>query len=362
MACLAYAVELGWLENNPAEQVHPCDDQAPVLFAEFIRDWLYMMRSKVEPSTYSAYVVNVEKSIIPFFQARNCTIQDLERHPKHIQDYYQSMLDAGLSSTTVISRHANVRKCLQYAFQIGLIKSNPADRVEKPRKARYNATIYNQEELDKLFAVARGDPLELPIILGAFYGLRRSEVVGLKWNAIDFERKTFTIQHTVVEIKVDGKSTVVLKDSTKTKSSCRTLPLVPPFERLLLEIKAQQEINRQVCGDCYCNDYLEYINVNALGELMKPNFITQHFDILLAKNKLKMIRFHDLRHPYVKHTTKKYFLQKQKSQTIKHTAMVWDSGFFNHLKEQILNRTGLGLCTQSQCACPGIHKPSQLGD
>ena len=150
--------------------------------------------------------------------------------------------------------------------------------------------------MDKLFAVARGDPLELPIILGAFYGLRRSEVVGLKWNAIDFERKTFTIQHTVVEIKVDGKSTVVLKDSTKTKSSCRTLPLVPPFERLLLEIKAQQEINRQVCGDCYCNDYLEYINVNALGELMKPNFITQHFDILLAKNKLKKIRFHDLRH------------------------------------------------------------------
>lgn len=57
------------------------------------------------------------------------------------------------------------------------------------------------------------------------------------------------------------------------------------------------------------------------------------------------MRFHDLRHPYVKHTTKKYFLQKQKSQTIKHTAMVWDSGFFNHLKEQILNRTGLGLCT-----------------
>ena len=132
-----YADAAYMIKNSiiPFFEEHPCDDQAPVLFAEFIRDWLYMMRSKVEPSTYSAYVVNVEKSIIPFFQARNCTIQDLERHPKHIQDYYQSMLDAGLSSTTVISRHANVRKCLQYAFQIGLIKSNPADRVEKPRKS-----------------------------------------------------------------------------------------------------------------------------------------------------------------------------------------------------------------------------------
>ena len=95
---------------------------------------------------------------------------------------------------------------------------------------------------------------------------------------------------------VDGKATVFQRDTTKTKSSCRTLPLVAPFERLLRKVKQQQEINRQVCGSCYCNDYLEYVNVNAIGELMKPNFITQHFEILLAKNKLKKIRFHDLRH------------------------------------------------------------------
>ena len=101
---------------------------------------------------------------------------------------------------------------------------------------------------------------------------------------------------TVTEMCVDGKATVFQRDTTKTKSSCRTLPLVAPFERLLQKVKQQQKINRQVCGSCYCNDYLEYVNVNAIGELMKPNFITQHFEILLAKNKLKKIRFHDLRH------------------------------------------------------------------
>ena len=144
--------------------------------------------------------------------------------------------------------------------------------------------------------MAQGDPLELPIILGAFYGLRRSEVLGLKWDAIDFEKKTISIRHTVTEMCVDGKATVFQRDTTKTKSSCRTLPLVAPFERLLRKVKQQQEINRQVCGSCYCNDYLEYVNVNAIGELIKPNFITQHFDILLAKHRLKKIRFHDLRH------------------------------------------------------------------
>src|SRR5699024_11616867 len=58
------------------------------------------------------------------------SLQDLEKHPKHIQDYYQFELGKGLTANTVIHRHANIRKCLQYAFQIGLIKSNPADRVE----------------------------------------------------------------------------------------------------------------------------------------------------------------------------------------------------------------------------------------
>lgn len=295
-ACFGYAVNLHWLSTNPAEAANPCSEQTSILFADFIKEWLEMMRSKVGECTYSSYAMNVERSIIPFFKARNCTVQDLEKHPKIIQDYYQSLLEAGLSPTTVIRRHANVRKYLQHAFQLGIIKSNPADRVEKPRKAQYKATIYNQEELEVLFKAAQGDPLELPIILGAFYGLRRSEVVGLKWDAVDFEKKTITIQHTVVEVKLDGKSKVIQKDTTKTKSSLRTLPLVAPFEKLLREVKKQQEINRQVCGECYCNDYLDYINVNAIGELIKPNFITQHFEILLAKNHLKKIRFHDLRH------------------------------------------------------------------
>lgn len=294
--CLKYALDLGWIKANPAENANPCGDQAPILFADFIKEWLEMMRTKVGETTYASYAVNIEKSIIPFFRERNCTIQDLERHPKHIQDYYQSMLSAGLSPTTVIRRHANVRKCLQYAFQLGIIKSNPADRVEKPRKARFTATIYSREELERLFTVSRGDPLELPIIMGAFYGMRRSEVLGLKWSAIDFEKKTISIRHTVTQMTVDGKSTVFQRDTTKTKSSCRTLPLVPPFERVLNIVKKQQEINRRVCGDCYCTDYLDYIVVNPIGELMKPNFITQHFAILLENNNMKKIRFHDLRH------------------------------------------------------------------
>ena len=294
--CLAYAVELGWISENPAEKVNPCSGQGPILFDEFILEWLEIMRTKLGATTYASYVSNVNTCIVPYFKKKRYTLQDLERHPKYIQEFYQHMMDSGLSPSTVIRRHANVRKCLQYAFQLGLIQSNPADRVEKPRKAKYDATIYNKDELDMLFKAVKGDPLELAVILGAFYGLRRSEVVGLKWDAIDFERKTISIRHTVVQFTIDGKTLVVQKDSTKTKSSCRTLPLVEPFEMLLCHLKEQQNLNQKLCGNCYCREYLDYIYVDTMGALVKPNFITQHFAQVLRKNNLKKIRFHDLRH------------------------------------------------------------------
>ena len=226
---------------------------------------------------------------------------------KHIQDYYTyEMKHNGMSANTVIHRHANIRKALQYAYKTGLINSNPADCVQRPRKEKFQASFYNEKELEQLFKVVKGDPVEFAVIVAAFYGLRRSEVIGLKWDAIDFEHKTITIRHTVTQFTKDGKSVIVEKDRTKTKSSYRTLPLVPPFEELLLRMKAQQKMNRKLCGRSYCKKYLDYIYVNEIGELVKPGYLTQHFPNLLEKNNMRRIRFHDLRHPYVKHTTKKY--------------------------------------------------------
>ena len=119
--------------------------------------------------------------------------------------------------------------------------------------------------------------IEIGVILGAFYGLRRSEIVGLKWDAIDFMRKTLTIKHTVTEVRLEGKTVAIAKDRTKTKSSYRTLPLIAPFEELLLRLKGEQERNRLICGNVYSRKYLDYIYVDEMGERIKPNFVTQHF-------------------------------------------------------------------------------------
>ena len=294
----------------PVFAVAPLEKAKPdeLLFTDFILEWLEMMKNSVETTTYASYCMVIKRKIVPYFKDKRILLKDLT--PKDIQDYYQYSLNTEkVTANTVIHRHANIRKSLQYAVKIGLINYNPADRVERPRKQKYIASFYNEQELETLFAAVKGKPIELAVILGAFYGLRRSEAVGLRWDAIDYERKTLTIKHTVTQMNVDGKQTIVDKERTKTKSSYRTLPLVAPFEKLLHELKAEQEEHRKVCGSAYCTEFLDYIYVNEIGERIKPNFITQNFPLTLEKAGLRRIRYHDLRHPYVKPTTKIFSLR-----------------------------------------------------
>ncbi len=280
-------------DNNTGKET---GDASP-LFCNFLLEWLEMTKNSIELSTYGGYEYNVKRCIIPYFEPKQFTLRDLEKNPKVIQDYYQyEILERKLSTNTVIHRHANIRKCLQYAYQIGLINSNPADRIERPRKNSFSGNIYNEAELLYLFKLFHGDPLEFAVITASFYGLRRSEVVGLKWNSIDFDANTITIRHIVTQATVNGKFITIAKDRAKNKSSLRTLPLVAPFKELPLRIKEEQAEQRRICGKSYCTEYLEYIYLDPVGKLIRPDYVTQHFALMLEKKNCRKIRFHDLRH------------------------------------------------------------------
>ena len=294
---LSHAVEQGWISDNPAERVNPCVKDSQILFTAFLQSWLKMMKTTVKLTTYSSYAQAINKTIVPYFDEHHPGLRLTEVTAQHIQDYYtHEMLDNGLTANTVKHRHANIRKALQYAYTIDLIPGNPAAKVELPKIEKYVGTYYNAAQLDQMFKLFKGDPAEFGVITAAFYGLRRSEIVGLKWDAIDFERKTITVRHTVTEATVDGKTTLIKADSTKTKSSFRTLPLVAPFEQILCRMKAEQMQNRKLCGSCYCQEYLDYIYVNEIGELVKPGYLTSHVPAVLEKNNMPKLRFHDLRH------------------------------------------------------------------
>ncbi len=270
--------------------------KSKITFAQFMQEWLQMKQNTVDESTYASYRFAVEVGIVPYFEEKHPGLLLSELTAKHIQDYYTYELrERNVSANTVRHRHANIGNALKYAVRMDLLMSNPAEKVVLPRIQKYVASYYNERELTVLFERVRGTPLELGVFLASYYGLRRSEIIGLKWSAVDFERKTITIKHTVMTVNDDGKERLVQKDRTKNKSSYRTLPLVAPFEELLLRLKETQELNRRLCGNCYCNRYLEYIYVNEIGELIRPDYLSR-LSQFLRDNELRPIRFHDLRH------------------------------------------------------------------
>lgn len=268
----------------------PVINEDEILFSDFILSWLDVIKNSIELTTYASYCDIVKYRVVPYFKKKGILLTELQ--PKHIRDFYQYQLNVRkVSARTVIHYHANIRKALQYAVKMDMILSNPADKIERPKSNKFVGSFYDRDELNKLFEIVKGTKIELAVILGAFYGLRRSEVVGLKWNAIDFKNKTITIRHIVTEASFEGKVVVIEKDRTKTKSSYRTLPLVPQFESLLMRLKEEQKKNRDACKKSYSTKYLEYVYLDEIGERVKPNYITQHFQVVLANNNLRKIRF-----------------------------------------------------------------------
>ena len=153
-----------------------------MLFADFLVQWLEIAKSTVKLTTYSSYKGLSESQIIPYFRSLGVTLGDLKA--VHIQSFYQKQLER-VKPNTVIHYHAIIHRALKYAVKTALIAVNPADKVDRPKKNEFTGNFYSREEMNALFDAVRGNKIEIPVMLAAFYGLRRSEVVGLKWDAVD---------------------------------------------------------------------------------------------------------------------------------------------------------------------------------
>lgn len=269
-------------------------EDGKVLFINFMRNWLKMIKASVEETTYYGYEKLLNGRMTTYFVDKKIILQNIK--PKDIQNFYQYLIDEGLSGNTVKHYHAIIRKALQYAVRTDILLSNPADKVELPKIQPYNANYYSNQEILTLLKVIENTKLETPVLLGCYYGLRRSEIVGLKWSAIDFTRENIFINHTVTQITQNHSKKLVIKDKTKTRSSTRELPLQEVVKSYLLDLKEKQKQNRIICGNSYNEKYLDYICVDEAGNLLNPDYISHAFTKLLKRNNLKQIRFHDLRH------------------------------------------------------------------
>ena len=169
--------------------------QEDMLFSDFLLQWLEIAKPTIALTTYSSYSGMAKSVIIPYFKERKITLSEIKA--TDIQAFYMKQLKR-VKANTVIHYHSVIHRALKYAVKIDLISVNPADKVERPKADKFIGSFYDSNEVQALFEAAKGTLIEIPIFLGAFYGLRRSEALGLKWDATgDFYTVGEILGHTL---------------------------------------------------------------------------------------------------------------------------------------------------------------------
>lgn len=211
--------------------------------ANYFSRWIVDIKSEVRPTTYRNYLGNMKNHIIPYFEKQKILLQDLTAND--LEMFYKQKTES-VSVTTIHHFRENISKALKDAMRAGLINFNPAAIARTPKCESYTAQFLNMQEIQELLQLFKGSAIELPVQLACVYGMRRSEILGLKWRYVDFVNRQFTIAETLQQ-NTGGSYT----DLPKTESSRRTLPMTDEIYNLLLDKKREQQANSELLKDFY---------------------------------------------------------------------------------------------------------------
>ena len=320
-----------------------------MLFSDAVRQWLKASAVRVDEVTYQGYECLVKSQILPYFDALGIKLLDVNR--RVLQAYIDEKFENGRKdgkgglSARSLRLHKNVLyQTLKDAVRDELIPSNPCEQVILPQMQRYEAKYYTAEQLNTLLAAIRDEPLYPLVKLTAVYGLRRSEVLGLKWDSVDFENGTVTIKYTVTKVLE-----TVEKDKTKNASSRRSFPLVPEVRAILLELKEQEKANRKLFGKAYAEN--NYIFKWDDGRPFAPDYVTHRFRKLLSNKGLPPIRFHELRHSCASYLINMGFTLKDVQEWLGHSDIKMTANIYSHLdvsrKKNMADALSNGLLEKS---------------
>jgi len=302
-----------------------------VKFSDYILEWLEHVESKVDPVTYKGYKYAAEEHVLPYFRESGILLKDISRHD--IQKYFDlkaknGRLDGkgGLSPAT-LRQHKNViKQTLDMAVKNDILTVNPCSLLELPKKVKYESNFYNSEQLKELFLVFSGDPLEKLIKVTTLYGLRRSEVLGLKWDSVDFDARRVTIRHTAIRHSYDE---VIEKDRTKSESSHRSFHMSDEAYDIFQAIRDEETKNRKKFEKKYTEN--DYVFKKPNGVPYTSDYVSSHFHYVLAKNGLEHIRFHELRHSCASMLLSNGFTLKDVQEYLGHSDIQMTANIYGHL-------------------------------
>lgn len=292
-------------------------------FGEYIKYWVKRNKVNLQATTFDGYMHMINKHIAPYFVMNVKSVK-----PLHIQEYMNLKIESGLSSNTVGKHYTLIKTALKDAVINDIIRSNPAEKVKKPKKAKIRYNFYTAKQLRTLITAVKGSDMELPVMLAVLFGLRRSEVLAVKWLNIDFENMTLEICEKVTRQKnKDGKVVDILSDELKTESSHAIYYLNAPVRNYLMnKYLEQQAMPRET------KMYTDYVCVNAVGTLLKLDYITHKFKKILETNSLPIIRFHDLRHSCISLlASNNNFTMKQVQDYARHANYALTADTYSHI-------------------------------
>lgn len=324
-------------DEHKAEQImlellgeKSAEDASPdILFSDAVRRWLKDVKERVDEVTYQGYEVQAKAHVLPYFddlQIRLCDVDCavLQTYINVKAKFGRSDGHGGLSPVS-LRQHKNVlNQALKMAQRDGLIQTNPAELVVMPRATQFAGIFYTETQMKALLTAVKNERLSPIIYITALYGLRRSELLGLKWDSINFEMQTLTIRHTVVRV-----TKVVQKDKTKNASSFRSLPLTADALKVFTLLRKQEDTYRRIYGKNYIDN--DYVFTWEDGHPYSPDYVSHTFQKLLKKYDLPHIRFHDLRHTCASMLLSEGYNLKDVQEWLGHSDIKMTANIYGHL-------------------------------
>lgn len=265
----------GMLINTPQQTI-----------AQYLTQWLENQQSAIRPRSFERYEQLVRLHILP--DLGRVSLEKLT--PQRVQALYTCKVKNGLSQTTVGMIHTVLHKALGDAVRWGLVARNVCDAVSPPRRDRYEIQPLTVEQVKQLLTAAKGHPLEALIVLALTTGMRRGELLGLKWQDINLLNGTLQVRR----ILTRSHGNRYVEAEPKTEKSRRSIVLPSITVEVLKQHKARQEEARQLAGRTWQEKNLVFCS--SAGTPLNPSKVLERFKSLLKQAGLPGIRFHDLRH------------------------------------------------------------------
>jgi integrase len=251
----------------------------------YLHDWLATTRSSLRPSTVRSYEGHIRLYLVPFLGS----IPLARLGARQVEAMFAQLQVHGLSPSTIQRVRATLRVALGRAVKHGLVVQNAAQLASAPRTERRIVEPMPPDQARRLLEALRGHRWEALYVVALATGLRRGELLGLRWKDVDLDSGQITVRHALQ--RVDGKLTLV---EPKTERSRRTVPLPASVGGVLRRHRTTQNEHRLLLGGTWQD--LGFVFTTGHGTPLGGSNVTRAFQGLLDKAELPRVRFHDLRH------------------------------------------------------------------